>query len=125
MSDYPDNLTSKDKYLSITTFKKNGEKKSTAVWYAAKDKKLYIWTADNSWKIKRIKNNNNVEFTASDYKNSHLTEFIAGKARIMDKSEEKFPFELFKERYGFQFTMFRLMGKLQRNKNIFLEISIE
>lgn len=123
MTDYPDNLTIKDKYLSISTFKKNGEKKSTPVWYVAKDKKLYIWTADNSWKIKRIKNNNNVEFTASNFKGEHLKESLSGTARIMDKSEEKFPLKLFKDRYGFQYTIFRLMGKLQRSKNIFIEIT--
>ena len=123
MNDYPENLTSKDKYLSISTFKKNGEKKSTPVWYVAKDKKLYIWTADNSWKIKRIKNNNNVEFTASNFKGEHLKVSLSGNALILDKSEEKFPLKIFKARYGFQYTIFRLMGKLQRSKNIFIEIT--
>lgn len=47
----------KQKYISLSTFRKNGETVKTPVWFAEHNGKLYLMTRDDSGKYKRIRNN--------------------------------------------------------------------
>jgi PPOX class probable F420-dependent enzyme len=52
-------------FLNLETFRKNGAGVRTPVWFAAdpttdirsKDAKLYIYTVENTGKVKRVRNN--------------------------------------------------------------------
>ncbi len=50
------NLAGK-KYLSLASFRKNGQPVRTPLWFAEENGKLYFMTRDDSWKYKRIRNN--------------------------------------------------------------------
>ena len=45
------------KYIRLTTFRKNGVGVSTPVWYGEADDKLYVMTRSVLGKFKRIRNN--------------------------------------------------------------------
>ena len=45
------------KYISLGTFRKNGEKVATPVWFGEDGDKLYVMTISSSGKVKRIRNN--------------------------------------------------------------------
>jgi PPOX class probable F420-dependent enzyme len=45
------------KYISLGTFRKNGEKVATPVWFGEEGDKLYVMTISKSGKVKRIRNN--------------------------------------------------------------------
>jgi hypothetical protein len=45
------------KYISLKTFRKNGEPVSTPVWFGEEGEKLYVMTISTSGKCKRIRNN--------------------------------------------------------------------
>ncbi|PYR40301.1 MAG: PPOX class F420-dependent oxidoreductase, partial [Acidobacteria bacterium] len=45
------------KYVSIETFKKNGQGVKTPVWFVLHDNAFYVYTEADSWKVKRIRNN--------------------------------------------------------------------
>ena len=45
------------KYISLTTFRKNGAAVATPVWFGEGDGKLYIMTRSTFGKYKRIRNN--------------------------------------------------------------------
>ena len=45
------------KYVSLTTFRKNGVPVATPVWFAEFDNKLYVMTRWDSGKCKRLRNN--------------------------------------------------------------------
>jgi PPOX class probable F420-dependent enzyme len=45
------------KYISLETFKKNGDGVKTPVWFVLRDNALYVYTEATSWKVKRIRNN--------------------------------------------------------------------
>jgi hypothetical protein len=49
------------KYISLTTFRKNGQGVKTPVWFAEQDGKLYVMTRSDSGKYKRIRNNPQVK----------------------------------------------------------------
>lgn len=48
------------KYISLTTFRKNGAGVATPVWFGEEDGKLYVMTASRLGKYKRIRNNQQV-----------------------------------------------------------------
>ena len=53
----------KDEYsIVLTTFRKNGQGVTTPVWFSLKEGKLLLCTWEKFWKVKRMKNNPNVEF---------------------------------------------------------------
>jgi PPOX class probable F420-dependent enzyme len=45
------------KYISLTTFRKNGQVVATPVWFGEEDNKLFVMTRSISGKYKRIRNN--------------------------------------------------------------------
>jgi hypothetical protein len=45
------------KYISLTTFRKNGQAVATPVWFGEEDDKLFVMTRSISGKYKRVRNN--------------------------------------------------------------------
>jgi PPOX class probable F420-dependent enzyme len=79
------------KYISLETFKKNGEGVKTPVWFAADPARdiagagalLYMYTIGNTGKVKRIRNNGNVKIAPCTMKGVPLGEFVDAKAEIV------------------------------------------
>ena len=44
------------KYISLVSYKKNGDPIATQVWFVEEAEKLYVATSQGRYKIKRIKN---------------------------------------------------------------------
>lgn len=44
------------RYISLTTFRRNGTAVSTPVWAVEVEGELLVWTRDDSGKVKRIRN---------------------------------------------------------------------
>jgi len=49
------------KYISLTTFRKSGAGIATPVWFGEENGKLYIMTISKMGKVKRIRNNPQVQ----------------------------------------------------------------
>jgi PPOX class probable F420-dependent enzyme len=47
----------RQKYISLASFRRNGDPVHTPVWFGEKDDKLYVMTRSDSGKYKRIRNN--------------------------------------------------------------------
>jgi PPOX class probable F420-dependent enzyme len=61
-----------EKYLSLVTFRKNGEPVATAVWVAGMGDELGVITEESAGKVKRIRNNPRVTLTPCDVKGKVL-----------------------------------------------------
>jgi len=57
-----------EKYLSLVTYRKNGEPVATAVWVAGVGDELGVITEESAGKVKRIRNNSRVTLTPCDVK---------------------------------------------------------
>lgn len=58
-----------EKFVSLTTYRKNGEAKPTPVWIAdLGDGTVGFTTASSSWKVKRLANDPKVSLSPSDQK---------------------------------------------------------
>ncbi len=112
-------------YIVLETFRKSGEGVKTPVWVAAEGDKLYVWTIDNSGKVKRIRNNGRVRLAVSDSRGNPKGEWVEAQARVLAEPGEAAKQEArIRAKYGFQFQMFNLMAKLRRDKTPHVAIEI-
>ncbi|HEY3996693.1 MAG TPA: PPOX class F420-dependent oxidoreductase, partial [Mycobacterium sp.] len=44
------------KFVSLTTFKKNGDGVAAPMWIGRDGDDVFVWTPADSWKVKRVRN---------------------------------------------------------------------
>ena len=76
------------KYVSLTTYRKDGTAVTTPVWQVASGGEVIIVTEANSWKVKRIRNNSQVVVTVSDFRGRVAPGAASakGEARLLDEA---------------------------------------
>ena len=110
-------------YLNLTTFRKNGTPVVTTVWFAQADDTIYVWTAQTSGKVKRIRNNPTVQIAPSTHLGRPLGPGIEGSARILPVGEQQAAEQLIIQKYGWQKRMFALIWRLQGREQVYIEIT--
>lgn len=95
------------RYVSLTTFRKDGTPVATPVWAVADGGELYVWTRSDSWKVKRIRNNGRVAVTACDVRGRVVegAPVAEGEARLLDEAGLKRVRKLMSRKYTWQFWM--------------------
>jgi PPOX class probable F420-dependent enzyme len=115
------------RYISLTTFKRDGSTASTPVWVVSDDGvRLLVWTGANTWKVKRIRQDPRVLVAASTYKGVEKGDRIAGQARVLDADAEPLVTSLLRRKYGWQRRALELQAKLRRRPgpgSVYLEIT--
>jgi PPOX class probable F420-dependent enzyme len=81
-----------NKYVSLESFRKNGQGVRTPVWFAADSadgapKTLYIYSTADSGKAKRIRRNSRVRFAPCDVRGRLLGDWIEARGEIVDGEE--------------------------------------
>ena len=111
-----------ESFMSITTFKRNGQGVATPVWFVVVENHLYLMTDAESWKVKRLKNNPKVELAASTAAGQVTGESVTGTARILPADDAPMARAHLRKKYGVQLFFFALMGKLRRAQNVYIEV---
>ncbi len=93
------------RYVSLTTFRKDGTPVATPVWAVADGGELYVWTRSDSWKVKRIRNNGRVTVAACDVRGrvEEGAAVLEGRARILDEAGLRRVRRLLSRKYTWQF----------------------
>ncbi|QES47424.1 PPOX class F420-dependent oxidoreductase [Streptomyces venezuelae] len=93
------------RYVSLTTFRKNGTPVATPVWAVADAGELYIWTREDSWKVRRIRANGHVTLSACDRRGRITpgTPVLEGTARLLDEAGLRRVRKLMARKYSWQF----------------------
>ena len=105
-----------EKYVSFTTYKKDGTPKALPVWIAdVGDGKLGFTTEDGSWKVKRLRNDDRVLLQPSDARGNVTdgTEAVSGTGVVVHGAEMEAVMAAIKGKYGWQVTLIQLMGKVR------------
>jgi PPOX class probable F420-dependent enzyme len=118
------------KYINVTTFRKNGKAVPTPVWFVARDDKLYSFTFASSGKVKRISANGRAQIAPSDWRGNPLSEFISARARIIPMEDPlwKEIKPLYEKKYGLQYRLYQWAERLFGNpkeKQVILEFEVE
>ncbi len=94
-------------YLSLETFRKNGEGVRTPVWFAAdptadlrsREAKLYIYTIENTGKVKRVRNNPRVRVAPCNRTGVVEGEWIEAQAKVVVGEEAARGLKLLTQKY--------------------------
>ena len=73
-----------EKFVSLTTWKKSGEKVASAMWLARDGDALVMWTPADSWKVKRARRNPAVTVQPCSVRGDAHGETVTGTARLLD-----------------------------------------
>jgi len=86
----PGNIPSEirgQKYISLTTFRKNGAKIATPVWFGEDGDKLYVMTRSDMGKTKRIRNNSQVRVAPCSIRGKVTGPEYSASARVLPPEE--------------------------------------
>lgn len=118
-------LFEKQAYLNLETFRKSGAGVPTPVWFAESQGVLYVRTIDGSGKVKRIRNNGRVRVAPCDSRGGLLGEWREAQAHLVsDRATIDEVDRLLDRKYGFQRTMFNLLGRMRNQKGATIAIEV-
>jgi PPOX class probable F420-dependent enzyme len=78
----------KEKYISLTTFRKTGEAVITPVWFAESKGTIYAETGVNAGKLKRIRHTERVTLAACTMSGRVTGAETVGRARVLSEPQE-------------------------------------
>jgi uncharacterized protein len=106
------------KYISLATFRKNGAKVATPVWFGEDGDKLYVMTRSDMGKTKRIRNNSQVTVAPCTIRGKVTGPEVVAMARILPPEEHAHARQTVNRKYW----MARLSSIFSR-ADAFLELS--
>jgi uncharacterized protein len=103
------------KYLSLETFKMSGQGVRTPIWFAAdpatgpssSSATLFIYTIDNTGKVKRIRNNPLVKIAPCDMRGKLSGQWLNATAKIVTGEEAARGVRLLNKKY---FPLKQILG---------------
>jgi uncharacterized protein len=81
------NLFINQNYLNLETFRKNGLGVKTPVWFVQDGDTLFVRTFSKSGKVKRIRNNNQVNIAPCKMNGALLGDWVQALAREIKEDE--------------------------------------
>lgn len=102
-------------FVSLTTFRKNGERISSPVWVARDGDTLIVLTPEESGKVKRIRNNGQVEIRPSSRagKVADGSEPVPGIAEIVtDASTTARLTHVLQKKYGLEYHIVMFIERI-------------
>jgi PPOX class probable F420-dependent enzyme len=106
------------KYISLGTFRKNGVKVATPVWFGEDADKLYVMTRSDMGKSKRIRNNPQVTVAPCTIWGKVTGPEVAALARILPPDEQAHARQTVNRKY-----LWARLSSPWSKADVFLEIS--
>ncbi len=115
------------RYVALATFRRSGAEVRTPVWFAAMDGKLYVFTAGDSGKVKRLRHSSRARVATSDVRGNVRGEWWDAHARIVTEPRViERAHAAMRVKYGWQARLgdlfSRLTGRLPRRAWIEVQI---
>lgn len=102
------------KYLLLTSYRKNGTPVATPVWVVRDGDALGVWTAADSWKVKRIRARGDVLVGPCDLRGNPTGDQIPATAEICDAATTARYRQLIARKYGLMGRLTLLGSRLRR-----------
>jgi len=115
------------RYAALATFRRTGAAVRTPVWFAAMDGRLYVFTAGDSGKVKRLRHSSRARIAPSDARGHVRGEWWDAQARVVVEPRViERAHATMRAKYGWQARVgdlfSRLTGRLPRRAWIEIEI---
>lgn len=101
-----------ERYVSITTFRRDGTPVSTPVWVAGENGSLLVWSAANSWKVKRIRRDRHVRIAPCTARGEARGEALDADATVSEDTARVS--ELLARKYGLSYRAVRVFNAAAR-----------
>ncbi|MEE6138120.1 PPOX class F420-dependent oxidoreductase [Mycobacterium sp. 050128] len=130
MSDDANAQLGAEKFVSLTTFKRNGDAVASPMWIVADGARLSVWTPADSWKVKRVRHDPRVTLAACGRtgKVAPGEPVFAGTAEVITDPGEVTRIEsLVKRKYGLEFrvvTFIEAIAARGRKPRFVLQITL-
>jgi PPOX class probable F420-dependent enzyme len=117
----------RQRYVALATFRRTGAEVRTPVWFAAMDGKLYVFTAGESGKVKRLRHSRRARLAPCDVRGDVRGAWWDGTARLVTEPRviERAHAAL-RAKYGWQAWVgdlfSRLTGRMRRRAWIEIEV---
>ena len=116
------------RYVNLATFRKSGAKVATPVWAAAADNALYVFSAGNAGKIKRLRNSSQAEVACCTFNGKLESDWIAAAAEIVTEADDiNLALQALRAKYGLQMWLAdvgaRLTGKFHRRAYVKISLT--
>jgi len=115
------------RYLSLATYRANGAEVATPVWFASVDGTLYVFTAGDSGKVKRLRRSARVRVAPCDARGKLRDGWREATARLVtDAAAIRHAQAAFDKKYGWQKRLLdlgaRLTGRVRRRAWIAIDV---
>jgi PPOX class probable F420-dependent enzyme len=115
----------KQKYLNLETFRRNGESMKTPVWFVQDGETLYVDTLANSGKVKRIRNNRRVNVAICKLDGKVTGAWVPAQAReVTDLEIATKVNRMLDKKYGLMKKLFNNQRAQNGVKDTILEIKL-
>ena len=111
------------KYISLETFKKNGEGVKTPVWFVLHANAFYVYTEADSWKVKRVRNNPRVRVAVCSMRGDIKGPWLDATASLVEGDERLAPDKLLDRKY-FLKRLFNFLSRINGHKRAMIRIEI-
>ena len=109
------------KYISLETFKKNGQSVRTPIWFVLHKNAFYVYTEADSGKVKRIRNNPRVRVAVSDIRGNVKGPWLDARASLVEGDERLAADKLLDRKY-FLKKLFNFLTRINRHKRAMIKI---
>jgi len=113
-----------EKYLLLTTFRKDGRGVSTPVWAARRGEELVVRTPVDAGKVKRIRRDGAVEVAPCDVRGRARGESAMGRARLLDANQTAGVHSAIERKYGIIGRLATLGIRLRQGSDGIIGIAI-
>jgi PPOX class probable F420-dependent enzyme len=104
------------KYLLVTSYRRNGTPVATPVWVVRDGDALGVWTAADSWKVKRIRARADVLVGPCDLRGNSTGDQVPATAEICDAAITARYRQLIARKYGIIGRLSLLGSRLRRGE---------
>jgi uncharacterized protein len=113
-------------YLNLQTFRRDGRKVNTPLWFVLTEDRVYIRTISNSGKVKRIRNNNLVNIMPCGVNGEPLGSWVSAKAyELKDDQSYARMAGWMAEKYGNEPRLYEEQAKSRGENYTVIEILVE
>ncbi len=109
------------KYISLETFKKNGQGVKTPIWFVLQENAFYVYTEADSWKVKRILNNPRVRVAVCNIRGDVRGPWLDATASLVEGDERLAADKLLDRKY-FLKKLFNFLSRINRHKRAMIKI---
>jgi len=109
-------------YISLETFKKNGQGVKTPVWFVLHQNAFYVYTEADSWKVKRVRNNPRVRVAVCNMRGTIKGPWLDATASVVEGDERLAADKLLDRKY-FLKKIFNFLTRINRHSRAMIKIA--